>query len=189
MNRLLEMKTAAPHTPDHLKAFADMLDAAALDYAQRFAHMATLPLQVAYDRLAGEFIKRLHTRTPQHLLEHDGRAAAWRVRVRLYDLAKSQDDPEADSDTDTAADYPGDMVLRGLPAVADYLAELAQAFHGGPCAGMDAETMAHRLKSLRPTLSRRGGNARWRVPYSPPTNGEWLAVVNIAREAKARETE
>lgn len=129
----------------------------------------------------------------------DGRAIDWRVRVRLYRAARL-DTPEADSDPDLPAAANGATICYGLPGVADHLRALADGFHGQPCAGLDQETLRHRLNSLRPTLSRRGGNAVWRVPYTvqPPVRDQnrlapehvilrelepqaWLARVDVER--------
>jgi hypothetical protein len=119
----------------------------------------------------------------------DKRAENWRVRIRLYQGAKP--DPEADTDPDTAPDQAGMLVISGLPSVAARLSELLSDFHNGKAlSGVDDLTLRHRIKSLRPTLSRRGGNAVWRVPYQvgdpPHTAGaaawtEWLARVDVER--------
>ena len=118
------------------------------------------------------------TMTPA-VLEHDGRSAAWRARVRLYDLAKPNE-PEADSDPDLPADQPGESVFQGLPGVAAYLTACGLAHHGEAYAGLDNEVLRHRLKGLRPTLSRNAGHGVWRVPYTTP-GGPWMARVDIQR--------
>ena len=115
--------------------------------------------------------------------EIDGRMTCWRIRVRLYDNATPQE-PQADSDAERPADSEGATVVTGLPGVAYELATLAMGYHGGECGGLDQETLQHRLKSLRPTLSRRGGNAVWRVPYKTPSGDEWLARVDVRREGQ-----
>lgn len=124
--------------------------------------------------------------------EPDGRAKEWRVRIRLY-AKTNMDEPEADTDPDLAPDAPGTLLLAGLPQVANELARTAEAFHG-TVSGLGEQTLLHRLKSLRPTLSRRGGDAVWRVPYQVTTREgdftgesrvtEWLARVDIQRETK-----
>jgi hypothetical protein len=170
----------------YLKTHADALDDDALEGAQSLAEAANMPLQAAYEALLVEFMSRARSRTPAQLLIADSRAAMWRVRVRLY-RKENPAEPEADSDDDLSPDAPGSTVIAGLPAVADHLMALAGGFHKCACGGLDEQTLRHRLKSLRPTLSRRGGNARWRVPYMT-ADGDWIAVVNIQREAKAHES-
>lgn len=148
---------------------------------------------VAAKELQSAFTEFFRDSSPS-ALAMDGRAQQWRVRIRLYNMA-NQNEPEADTDADHAADYPGEMVIAGLPGVAAELAVLTQAFHGVACQGMDVETLKHRLKSLRPTLSRRrvaGHNdAVWRVPYKVLTADafggdnrelDWLARVDVIRE-------
>jgi len=110
----------------------------------------------------------------------DARTAQWRVRVRLY-REPQLTEPEADTDKEQAPDYPGETVIAGLPGVAEHLRELAIVYHGPVTAGLDAATLLHRLKALRPTLSRRGGDAVWRVPYTVSGAG-WLARVDVRRE-------
>ncbi len=110
----------------------------------------------------------------------DARTQAWRIRVRLYHRDR-RDEPEADSDPDLSPDRQGTTVVHGLPAVAEELSVLASRYHGVECIGLEREVLLHKLKSLRPTLSRRGGDAVWRVTYTTPT-GEWLARVDVARE-------
>lgn len=92
--------------------------------------------------------------------------AKWRVRVRLYEVDNPE--PLADTDPDLPAAAPGSTLLTTLPAMAEHVAKLAYSFHGvahGEIKGLEPETLRHKLKSLRPTLSRRKGNATWRLPY------------------------
>ena len=119
----------------------------------------------------------------------DGRNVRWRARVRLYSATDDFKEPVADSDPELPSDNPGTEILPGLAAVADYLAQLAALYHNTPlCVGLDTATLDHRLKSLRPTISRRGGNAAWRVPYHTVEHigereitREWLGRVDIER--------
>lgn len=170
----------------HLTKACDALDAAAADLAGTLAVATGQTFESAFGDLVAEFRKRAKTRTTQEL---DGRASRWRVRVRLY-RAERLDDAIADSDPDLPADTLPATTQHGLPGVAAYLTALASAFHGQACAGLDRATLSHKLKSLRPTLSRRGGDAVWRVPYSVmehPVGAEaeqsaaWLARVDVAR--------
>lgn len=110
----------------------------------------------------------------------DGRTNNWRVRVRLY-AADRPNDVIADSDPNSRPDAAGNDVVNGLPAVAELVATLAQAWHGAPCVGLDSATLRHKLKGLRPTLSRRGGNAVWRLDYRTAISS-YLARVDIQRE-------
>lgn len=122
-------------------------------------------------------------------LAHDRRAATWRVRVRLYDMTKPEE-PQADSDPELDADKPGTLVCAGLKGVADTVAQLAAMFHGtAQLPGLETATLDAKIPGLRPTLSRRGGNAVWRLPYdtartfsaSPDHRPIWLARVDLFR--------
>lgn len=121
--------------------------------------------------------------------EADGRTAKWRCRFRIYDT-RNLDDVVADSDDGLPPDHPGATVLSGLPNVAAEARELAKIFHEGKTlVGMSREELDRRLKSVRPTLSRRGGDAAWRVPYETMVDHggivnrrSWLMRVDILRE-------
>ena len=124
---------------------------------------------------------------PPDQMPPDNRAVAWRLRLRLYATDDTATEPVADSDPDLPPDQSGTIICRGLPAVADYLRDTATAFHTGAddhpgltITGLDSATLAHRIKGLRPTLSRRGGNAVFRVAYGTPGH-EWLARIDIER--------
>ena len=158
---------------------ADALDAASVSHAQDLVSEAGMAFPAAYDTLVSEFIRRVRQRTTAEVSDADGRSALWQVRVRLYNLARG-DEPEADSDPDLAADKMGVTIIRSLPGVAEHVAALASAFHGAACLGLDNATLRHRLKGLRPTISRRGGDAVWRIPYKIAA-GEWLARVDLQR--------
>lgn len=118
----------------------------------------------------------------------DARTVNWRIRIRLYDQ-RQPNDPAADTDPELPPDRPGTTILRGLPAVADEVIQLARAFHNSPepLKGLSTEELDRRLRGLRPTLSRRGGNAVWRLPYDTVDQwregspGSWLARVDIER--------
>jgi hypothetical protein len=117
--------------------------------------------------------------TKRHSHKPDARAAQWRTRIRLYAAAKP-DEPLADTDPERPPDAPGTMVLRGLPEVATILSELAASYHGTACVGLDLATLLHKLRGLRPTLSRRGGDAVWRLGYQV-AGREYRARVNVER--------
>ena len=117
-------------------------------------------------------------------LSPDGRSASWRVRVRLFPAGSTYSrlvDPVADTDPELPRDaLTGSATITGLPAVAEYVADLASHYHGAPCVGLDGPAMRHKLKGLRPTISRRGGNATWRLHYRS-CGREWLACVDVVR--------
>lgn len=118
---------------------------------------------------------------PLGSLEHDGRAAKWRCRIRLYDALRMEE-PQADSDPELDADQPGTMICSGLRGVADTVFQLAMQFHNSPqLAGLEPATLDAKIPGLRPTLSRRGGNACWRIKYQTPRGAEWLARVDLER--------
>jgi hypothetical protein len=123
-------------------------------------------------------------------LELDKRARKWRVRIRLYDMIADDTEPRADSDPELSPDQPGTLICAGLKGVVDTVLQLAVAYHGtGALSGLDTETLDARIPGLRPTLSRRGGNAVWRIPYDTvrsfdPTGQRkpaWLARVDLER--------
>lgn len=124
--------------------------------------------------------------------ETDGRTARWRCRFRIYS-DDDPDEPTADSDSELPPDRRGETVIAGLPNVAAEVVALATVFHtAAVIAGLSREELERRLKGLRPTLSRRGGNATWRVPYSTlETYNErsrergWLMRVDIVRETES----
>jgi len=95
----------------------------------------------------------------------DGRTTQWRARIRLYDATRA-DDPIADTDAESPPDAAGEKIFDGLPAIAAELHVLATQFHGSHCYGLELETLQHSLKSLRPTIARRGGDAVWRLKYT-----------------------
>jgi hypothetical protein len=140
------------------------------------AHHAGVSREVAHDVFANALRPWLRTQA----VITDGRANNWRVRVRLY-AADRPNDVIADSDPNSRPDAAGNDVVNGLPAVAELVATLAQAWHGTPCVGLDSATLRHKLKGLRPTLSRRGGNATWRLDYRTAVSA-YLARVDIQRE-------
>lgn len=171
---------AIGETIDHVQAHADAIASEhGLDNATIFG-------------MLGAAISGLLAGVEAPVAEHDGRRAQWRCRFRLY-AARDMNEPAADSDADMPPDRPGAMVLSGLPAVASELVALAEAFHEGkPITGLGQVDMDRRLRGLRPTLSRRKGNATWRVPYITIENyggqsqrREWLMRVDIIREKDA----
>ena len=96
--------------------------------------------------------------------------------------------PAADSDPDALPDESGETVIRGLPSVAEHVAILAGTYHGLPCIGLDSATLRHKLRGLRPTLSRRKGSGAWRLNYTTyetlagaERSRSWLARVDIER--------
>ena len=110
----------------------------------------------------------------------DQRAGKWRARFRLY--REGQADPYGDSDDGIPADAPGLEIYDGLPEVAAQLHMMALRIHGkqADVTGLEMSILLHKLKGLRPTISRRGGNATWRVPYTAGGQS-WLARVDVVR--------
>lgn len=116
------------------------------------------------------------------LIQTDGRARSWRVRLRLY--RAGIESPEADSDPELSPESPGAESLPSLPAIIPWLRDTATAFHGCEVDGLQHDTLVHRLRSVRPLLSRREKEGRtgvtWRVPYTVGDTG-WMARVDIVR--------
>jgi hypothetical protein len=164
--------------PIDVAAIVRKLTDTATDLASAAAVAAQLPFAEVYKQVLAEFFVHARGVAPT-TAEMDARTAKWRVRVRLYDM-RQPDEPEADSDPDLPPGHDGAKICHGLPGVAEWLLELVADYHGEQCGGMDLMTLRHRLKSLRPTLSRRGGNAVWRVPYVC-SRGEWSARCDVVR--------
>lgn len=174
-------------------AILDAVRGAADTIATTYQEDNATVLALLWARVADSFKTRSRN-------ENDGRMSKWRCRFRIY-RDNAQDEPYADSDAELPPDRPGTSILTGLPGVADEVAALASVCHPGTViVGLSQEELDRKLKGLRPTLSRRGGNATWRVPYSTieatgtamlaRQNGErssergWLMRVDIARETE-----
>lgn len=123
-------------------------------------------------------------------LEADNRARPYRARVRLYDLTKSKDIPEADSDPELDAMDSGTEICAGLSGVAEYVVQLANLYHGGAgLPGMERALLEDKIPGFRPTLSRNKGKATWRLPYDTPRTFStgplhkpgWVARVDVER--------
>lgn len=107
----------------------------------------------------------------------DSRTTPRRIRVRLFKVGA--DEPAADTDAGLPASDPGTWLVNGLPAMAQALAMCAASYHeGAMIAGLDKAELERRIKGLRPTLSRRGGDAVWRVPYTVD-DAPWQARVDV----------
>jgi hypothetical protein len=142
------------------------------------ASAAELPFAEVYKKVIAEFF--LATRGAAHTtIEMDARTVNWCVRIRLYDM-RQPNEVQADTDPDLPPGHDGTMIRHGLPGVAEWLIEVATEYHGEQCGGLDMMRLRHRLKGLRPTLSRRGGNGVWRVPYVC-SRGEWSARCDVVR--------
>lgn len=96
----------------------------------------------------------------------DGRKSKWRARVRFYSATDDFQEPIADTDPDLPPDAPGVGVLNGLSALVDWISQLGVEIHGQQPNGLSTESLDHRLKSFRPTLSRNNGTGVWRVSYT-----------------------
>lgn len=108
----------------------------------------------------------------------DHRENAWATRVVLLEGKE----PLADTHPDLPPDAFGDWQASGLKGVAALVRDLAVQFHGEPPTGFDAETIKKRIASVRVTLSRRGGNAVWKIPYAVGDR-EYVAHALIERAA------
>jgi hypothetical protein len=111
----------------------------------------------------------------------------WRCRFRLY--FEGEDTPIYDSDPQAAPDKPGILIIEGLVKVAEHLQKVVEQFHQEyypKCELREwtSDILKHRLKSLRPTISRKSGFAVWRVPFTV-TSGEqyqdFIARVDVQR--------
>jgi hypothetical protein len=163
---------------DNVAFAVEQLLVSVQEHTQHIATAQGISLPSASVALVSALSTALMTLNPASSM--DRREVQWRVRVRLY-LAARHDEPQADSDPDLPPDKPGATLIAGLPGVAEYLATLATGFHeGATVSGLDEATLRHRLKSLRPTLSRRGGDAVWRVKYKAGGT-DWLARVDVER--------
>ena len=152
--------------------------------AQGIATSLRLPAATVHAKLVAAIGSLLQPESAAVL--NDGRTVQWRTRIRWY--AKGQSDPTEDTDQDLPQDQPGSQIISGLPNVARYLEICTVNIHapnGESVTGVEAETLAHRLKSLRPTLSRNQGKATWRVPYVAHhlhgADNEWVARVDVER--------
>lgn len=157
-----------PYAEALLQHFNDQVDEACRELK--------VPHAVAYEGIRADLKALLGVRAA----DADARNAFWRTRIRIY----RADDPSTvvdDSDYGEPEDKPGAEVVRGLQGVAEYLQQLmGWRFNGAAVEGLDDMTLKHRQKALRPTLSRRGGNAVWRVPFK--VDGvEWSASVYVER--------
>lgn len=163
-------------------AVLDTLRQASDSIASTYQESNAVVLATLWSRVAGHFKAGPN--------ENDARSAKWRCRFRIY-RKDDLNDPVADSDDEMPSDRPGSMVISGMPNVATELAVLAAIFHGkASVLGLSRQELERRLNALRPTLSRRKGNAVWRVPYytSEKFNDQtrergWLMRVDIIREA------
>jgi hypothetical protein len=178
LRNLRSMENAEAARAVDMAGAVTTLQAHATSIASDLALAGKLPFDPVYKQLLAAFFIAAKGTAPT-VAEMDARTAKWRTRIRLYD-AREPDEVMADTDPDLPPGNDGAMVRSGLPAVAEWLAEVATDFHGETLGGLDMPTLRHKLKALRPTLSRRGGNAVWRVRYTS-SRGEWLARVDVVR--------
>lgn len=111
----------------------------------------------------------------------DQRTSPRLIRIRLY--RRGAEEPEADSEMQgnhpAPPDASGTWAVGGLPGAAGALASTAAAFHtDDPISGLDRATLLRRIKGFRTTLSRNGGTAVWRVPYTVD-GADWDARVDV----------
>ena len=130
------------------------------------------------NRIASDDADRLRAiAAGQTRTDTDARTTPRQIRIRLYKVGVAE--PMADSEPHLPPSQPGTWVVAGLPATAFALAQLAAVYHqGATITGLDKATLDRSINGLRPTLSRRGGEATWRVPYD--VDGEpWMARIDV----------
>jgi hypothetical protein len=183
LNKLKTVRPTEPVGVRHEASVASFVAGVLTDLRECSQAMATpvISADQAHRELAAAVVRALREREGAGV---DPRNGLWRTRLRLYDM-RTPDEPLWDSDPMLDPRAPGTEIIAGLPEVAVAVGAAAVAFHGGQCIGLDHATLLHRIKSLRPTLSRRGGNARWRIPYQAPDGSEWMAVANVERETRS----
>jgi hypothetical protein len=172
------------NTADNIARAVVRIQQTIFDAADAIASEDNLPNAEALRLIWGGLSATFDSAPPGEL---DGRTARWRCRFRLYD---QRDELQADSDPELSPEAAGTQIIAGLPGVAVELGSLAAAFHGTTqLRGLSTPELERRLRGLRPTLSRRKGNAVWRVPYDTPQTWReaenhtpaWLARVDIER--------
>lgn len=150
-------------------------------------YRATAPTETPLDRLIAEAEATLRSTYERRAIEEancsidtflnalgvhlqvakrDARSADWRARVRIYSAEDNYVDPLADSDPNKSTELPGDAIHRGLPSIANWMAELIAAYHGTVPLEADAGTIRRKLGTLRVQMSyRRNGTGVLRVQY------------------------
>jgi hypothetical protein len=112
--------------------------------------------------------------------EADKRTVRWRIRLLLY---APSGELVADTDPELPPEAPGTIVVASLPGVAEELHSTIMRHYGGhKLEGVTMPELLHRIRSLRPTLSRRGGAATWRVPFKMD-DLPWRVDVDVRKEA------
>lgn len=128
----------------------------------------------AFYHIQRTWVDRLKGMKPHHAIDHapDGRSAIWRVRLMIWRTGpEGQEELHADSDPELAFSpdnvAAGSTLINGLPTVATWVRELAiQAHPHGILEGLEAQVLAHKIKSLRVALSNQGGDCVWRLRYT-----------------------
>jgi len=111
--------------------------------------------------------------------ERDKRTKRYRIRLFLYHPSGQL---IADTDPNLARELPGTTVVTSLPGVAEKLNDMVMTHYGQhKLDGVDMPTLLHRVRSLRPTLSRKDGVATWRVPFKMD-DMPWRVDVDVRRE-------
>lgn len=136
-------------------------------------------------RAVGPLLHRTGGRPPIPPGEREAELAGWRCRIMLFG---PNGDVEADSMPDAAPEAEPDVKCGTLGLVAQWLREVAEAFHAerrepAPV-GLDQATLERSILSLRVSLSRNAGQTWWRVSYKLGDDGEqWRAMVRVERGA------
>lgn len=150
-----------------LRSCGDFLELHSVPDAQKYRQMVAEELKQQLEQIAPP--------PPQ-----DGRKSLWRIRIRLYE--GQSDVPAADTDPELEPDQWGSWAVAGMDGIARAVASVAAGYHPDrEIAGLDSATMAKRIRGFRPTLSRRGGNGVWRLPYEVDAE-PWLCRVDVIKD-------
>lgn len=114
----------------------------------------------------------------------DGRAREWLVKLEFWDMSAGEDQAEMLSEND------GDITL-GFNGVVDLIREYARSTHqptidnaADSSPHLTIEALQKKLKNIRPAISRTGGHAMLRIPYTLGRNEAYLCRAKITRYVK-----
>lgn len=134
------------------------------------AEQEAIPEVDAFSHLRQAVLNRVKAAKITHGIDYvpDGRAALWRVRLKIYrGLPGDRAELLGDTDDGKRLTETGATLLHGLPAVAAWTWDLIQTYHAGrTIEGLSPEALRHRLRTLRVALSKQGCDCVWRLPYT-----------------------